>query len=198
MTSKYTKTPNDSEIAFGTLIRQCRKMAKLSMQTVANKAGLSVGFISQVERDITVPSIASLRAIAKVLNQRVSYFIEQPSSDEETTRAYERLNYQVANGGGVTYEKLSTSFPGSTIQSLIIFQPGGLRSEPISHEGEALVYMLEGELTIEFEDKQIVLKSGDSIHFDSLKTHTVWNHTSNLTVSLWCGTRNIFDDDSID
>ena len=194
MSEKYTKPPNDNEITLGTKIRQCRKMAKLSMQTVADKAGLSVGFISQVERDITVPSLASLRAIADILNQRVSYFIEQPHSDGETTRFHERLSYQVADGG-VTYERLSTTFPGSTIQSLIIFQPGGLRSEPISHEGEALVYMLEGELTIEFEDKQVILKSGDSIHFDSLNTHTVWNHTSKLAVSLWCGTMNIFDDD---
>ena len=187
----------DSKLSLGYLIRQRRKEEKLSMQTVASKAGLSVGFISQVERNITIPSLASLRAIAEVLKQRVSFFIDHSSGDVEIAHFRTGL-YDHESEDGVVYEKLSTQFPGSIIQSLIFYQPGGFRSDSINLEGEVLIFILDGELTIEFEDKQVVLKKGDSIHFDSMKTHTVWNHTSKLAVSFWCGTMEFFNNDSLE
>ena len=90
---------------------------------------------------------------------------------------------------------MSRGFPGSEIQSALVYQPAGFRSEPIHERGESLVFIQEGELTIEFKDEIKVLKTGEPIHFDSTRTQTVWNHTDKRTVSLWTGTLAIFDDD---
>ena len=188
------QSTDEPDTSLGALLRNCRKEANLSMQTVADKAGLSVGFISQIERNITIPSLTSLKSIASVLGQRVSYFLEEPFSNNEVTRNNERLNVQLA-GRGVTYEKLSAKFEGRKIRSVISCFPANHRPQLMIHEGEELLFILEGELTVEIEGKSSVLKSGDSIHFDARKSHRYWNHTSNTTVFLWCGTMDIFDED---
>ena len=187
---------NDDQ-SFGEKLRTCRKNANLTMQYVADNAGLSVGFISQVERGITVPSLSSLRAITDVLGQPISYFLEQPRSRDDATRADQRVNYSVAEGA-LSYERLSAKFPGSTIRSVIVHEPPGHRNEPISHEGEELFYMLQGELMVEVEGVQTILRQGDSMHFDSSKTHSTWNHTTKTASMLWCGTMDVFGDNTID
>lgn len=197
MLKKTGKSERPSDHSLGEKLRQRRKSAGLTMQSVADEAGLSVGFISQVERDLTVPSLSSLRAIARVLGQPISYFFEQPTSSEDATRADQRVNYRVADGAP-TYERISARFPGSTIRSVIVHEPPGHRGEPISHEGEELFYMIEGELTVEVEGNRTILRKGDSMHFDSRKVHSTWNHTAENASMLWCGTMDVFGEDTFD
>lgn len=186
-----------SEINFGEKLRQSRKDTSMTMQQVADRAGLSVGFISQVERGITSPSLSSLRSIAEVLGQPISYFLDQPTNIGNTVRSSQRVNYQVAEGV-LSYERLSAKFPGSFIKSVIIHEPPGYRSEAISHEGEELFYVLEGELTFKIEGVSNILYQGDSVHFDSRRVHSTWNHTTETTTLLWCGTMDIFGEDAIE
>ena len=197
MLKKSTPPKPISDQSLGEKLRRCRKDAGLTMQVVADEAGLSVGFISQVERDLTVPSLSSLRAIAGALRQPISYFLEQPTSSDDATRADQRVSYSVA-AGALSYERISAKFPGSTIRSVIVHEPPGHRNEPISHEGEELFYMLEGELTVEVEGTRTILRRGDSMHFDSRKVHSTWNHTSETSAMLWCGTMDVFGEDTID
>lgn len=195
---KNPRDPSENEFPdFGVKLRQCRKDALLTMQYVADNAGLSVGFISQVERGITVPSLSSLRAISRVLGKPISYFLDQPSSSEDATHAADRVNYRVP-GGALSYERLSAQFPGSTIRSVIVHEPPGHRTEPISHEGEELFFILDGELTVEVEGARTALRRGDSIHFDSRKVHSTWNPSTELASMLWCGTMDVFGEDTTD
>ena len=129
--------PEDTALELGEQLRRCRKEARLTMQYVADNAGLSVGFISQVERGLAAPSLSSLRSIARVLQRPISEFLEQPGSSTGTTRKSRRVSYRVADGS-ISYERLSANFPGSTLRSVIVHEPPGHRSEPISHEGEEL------------------------------------------------------------
>ncbi len=177
----------------GRQLRSCRKELGLTMQAVADSAGLSVGFISQVERGITAPSLASLVSIANVLQKPLGHFLQQPSSGTQLTRQNDRVSYNVV-GGGLSYERLSANFPGSTLRSVIVHEPPGHRAEPISHEGEEMFYVLSGEITVELEGERTVLSSGDSIHFDSRKVHSTWNHSTEIASILWCGTMDVFGD----
>ena len=178
----------------GKQLRTCRKELGLTMQSVADSAGLSVGFISQVERGITAPSLGSLVSIANVLNKPLSHFLDQPSSGRAITRQADRVMYKVG-GGSVSYERISTNFPGSCLRSVIVHEPPGHRVEPISHEGEEMFFVLDGEITVEIESQCMVLKAGDSIHFDSTRVHSTWNHSDDKNASiLWCGTMDVFGD----
>lgn len=189
-------SPSETE-TLGQKLRASRKDASLTMQTVADGAGLSVGFISQVERDLTVPSLSSLRAISRVLGKPISFFLDQPENASDTTRGTERVEFSVGQRS-LSYERLSARFPGSTLRSVIIHEPPGHRSEPISHEGEEMFFILQGELTVEIEGRRTVLREGDSIHFDSRRVHATWNHGSGPARILWCGTMDVFGEDTID
>lgn len=183
--------------ALGEQLRRSRKDAKLTMQYVADNAGLSVGFISQVERGLTVPSLSSLRSIARVLDRPISEFLEQPGSSTGATRENQRISYRVADGA-LAYERLSANFPGNQLRSVIVHEPPGHRNEPISHEGEELFYVLIGEITVELEGERKILRQGDSMHFDSRRTHATWNHTDQTVSILWCGTMDVFGEDTND
>lgn len=179
--------------SLGGALRARRKEKRLSMQTVADQAGLSVGFISQVERGLSAPSLASLVSIAKVLELPLNALLEQPAEHAEMTRHQERVPYAVP-GSARAYERLSTSFPNSQLHSVITHEPPGQRSEPISHEGEEMFYILAGAITVEIEGQVQILEQGDSLHFDSRRTHSIWNHTDQPTAVLWCGTLDVFGD----
>ncbi|WP_083601464.1 helix-turn-helix domain-containing protein [Wenxinia saemankumensis] len=181
-----------AHLELGSALRNRRKQLKMSMQTVADKAGLSVGFISQVERGLTSPSLSSLVGIAEVLKAPISDFLDQPEA-VGTTRGNHRETYFV-DPAGPNYERISSKFPGMQLYSVIVHEPPGFRAEPISHRGEEMFFILAGEVTVEIEGTVEILLTGDSIHFDSTRVHSTWNHTTEPTSILWIGTMDIFGD----
>lgn len=176
-------------------LRARRKARGLTMQQVADAAGLTVGFISQIERGIATPSLSSLVSVAHVLDVPVSEIFQQPAVTGSETHKSERQIYAVGENAA-TYERLSSSFPGSLLRSVIVHEPPGHRSEPISHEGEELFFLLEGSMTVEVNGRTTVLEAGDSMHFSSTKVHSTWNHTDRPATMLWAGTMDIFGDES--
>ena len=102
MEKTYTIIQEDSENTLGEKLRLRRKELKLSMKEVAISCGLSIGFISQVERGITSPSLTSLTSIANFLKSDVSNFLSQPKSKSSITRHQERDVYTI-NKNGLQY-----------------------------------------------------------------------------------------------
>lgn len=186
-----------SDHPLGMLLRERRKDLGLTMQYVADNAGLSVGFISQVERGLTSPSLSSLASISRVLEVPVGRFLDQPGNPNQLTRSDERKRYAIRDGE-LSYERLSSTFEGSQLRSVIVREPPGHRGEPISHPGEELIYILAGALTAEVDGKRTVMAAGDCIHFPSTLTHCTWNHTDDTTEMLWCGTMDVFGEAGAD
>lgn len=180
----------DEIVELGKSIRSRRKELKLTMQAVADAAGLSVGFISQVERGLTAPSLASLVGISEILDLPLNDFLTQPSAGD-MSRQQARISYSIP-GADVSYERVSTTFPGSQLHGVIVHEPPGHRSEPISHKGEEMFFILNGEITVELEGARTVLRQGDTIHFDSTRVHSTWNHGTETASILWCGTMDVF------
>ena len=183
--------------ALGKRLRKRRQELGLTLKQVADGSGLSVGFISQIERGITTPSLSSLVGVSRVLEMHVSDFLAQPRGIGPLTRQSERPHYAIG-GNSLTYERLSASFPGNMLRSVIIHEPPGHRSEPIAHEGEEIFFILEGAITVEVEGEQMVLSVGDSIHFPSTRTHSTWNHTSLPATILHTCTMDVFGDEPLE
>ena len=87
----------------GEKIRRRRNELEMSMKLLAEKTGLSSGFISQVERELTEPSITSLRKIAKALGVAVFYFFTE-EKNEEFNKVY-RILKELSHVDGWTPEK---------------------------------------------------------------------------------------------
>lgn len=181
----------------GERLRARRRALKMTLQNVADAAGFSVGFISQIERGITVPSLTSLIAVCRALKTDAGSFFQPPRVETPITRRHGRPVYGLGGtpGNAVTYERLSASFPGNVLRSALIHAPAGFHSEPMSHEGEEIYFIVEGALTIEIDGERTILEAGDSAHFLSTLTHATWNHTDRPTTIFHTCTMDVFGDE---
>ena len=180
-------------IAISERLRRRRKDLGLTLREVAESAGLSVGFISQIERGIAMPSLSSLVSVARVLDVPVSDFLEPPNGTLPMTRHAERQRFMIGSGP-ISYERLSANIPGAQLRSVLIHQPPNHRGELIAHDGEELFYILDGTLTVEIEGARTVLNSGDSLHFRSSQRHLYWNNSNRSVTILHVCTMDLFGD----
>jgi transcriptional regulator with XRE-family HTH domain len=184
--------PNMSNGSLSAMIRSQRRKLGITQGQVAAKAGLSVAFLSQVERGYATPSLASMVAIAAALGKSPGYFLKQPISSEPQTRTGKRSRFLIAAGGG-EYERLSVSFPGSVLNAIIIHVPPKYAGETQSHDGEELFYVIKGSIECAVDKMHYSLKEGDSIHYAATKPHSYGNKSSTVSVVLWAGTLGLFD-----
>lgn len=184
-----SKSPAQPRV--GALIRARRRQLHLTLQALADAAGISVGYVSQVERDLATPSLGTLAHIARSLDVGVDYFISTPDIESALSRSGERQAFSVS-GSSVLYERIGTDFAGNVLSSFIITVPSGYRSETVSHEGEEIIYVLEGELTVRVEPDEMVLGKGDGFHFRGNRPHAWWNVTEQPVRLLWTGTVPLF------
>jgi transcriptional regulator with XRE-family HTH domain len=192
---RIPQIPQDAagQASLAVRLRRRRRQLGLTLKDVASGAGLSVGFISQIERGIATPSLSSLASVARVLASDVGEFLAQPRGEKPLTRHDQREVYTVGDKS-MSYERLSAAFPGNVLRSVLIHESPGHRSEPISHEGEEIFYILDGAITVEVDGEPTVLEAGDSIHFPSNLRHSTWNHTDRMTTILHTCTMDVFGD----
>ncbi len=178
----------------GERIRERRRALGKTLKEVAGEADLSVAFISQIERDQTMPSLTSLAMIAKALAISVGELMGQPTHPQADTYHDKRPPYSIGEGR-VRYERLSSVFRGSMLHSVKFDMPCGYKSETVSHEGEEMVYVLRGRIRYEVADRKYVLDEGDSLHFDAKIPHSIsaMPHPYGAAEVIWTGTLDIFD-----
>lgn len=176
-----------AEPQLGPLIRKRRKQLGLTLQALCDRAGVSVGYLSQVERDNATPSLGTLAQIAAALDVTLEYFIAAPGPTDSLTRAETRPQFAL-NGSSIGYENLATDFPGAELSSYILHVPAGYASEVVSHEGEEIIYILDGEIEQTLDGQVIRMKAGDSLHYSGLRPHSWTNPTDKPVRILWTGT----------
>lgn len=182
---------SDAQPRIGALIRARRRQLQLTLQELSDAAGISVGYLSQVERDHATPSLGTLAQIARSLDVGVDYFIATPSPEDGVTRAGERDRFSV-NGSSILYERIATDFAGNVLSSFIMTLPPGYRSETVSHEGEEILYVLDGTITHWLDGEAMTLSAGDSLHFRGNRLHAWANQTDRPARLLWTGTLPLF------
>ncbi|MEO3385780.1 cupin domain-containing protein [Mesorhizobium sp. CAU 1741] len=183
-------TQTSSQPRMGALIRARRRQLDMTLQALGDAAGLSVGFLSQVERDQATPSLGALAGIARGLGVDVDYFIATPSIGSGVTRADERATFSLP-GSSVMYERLHAEFPGRGLSSFIMIVPPGHHSEMVHHEGDELLYVLEGDITQTVDGETIRLRAGDSLHFRGSSHHSWANESNGIARILWTGTMSL-------
>ncbi|MEX0286166.1 MAG: helix-turn-helix domain-containing protein [Paracoccaceae bacterium] len=190
MLNARTKPVEDTS-TLGQKLRDRRKARGLTLETVANRARVTPGFVSQVERNITSPSLSSLTALAEALDAHITDFFDPPPRPDQTSRADMR-DIHAAPGGGFEFERLSTTFPGSRLNGLLVHYPPGFTTQDMVHEGEEFYYVTQGALTLEVDGMRTVLGPGDSMHFDSMRPHAVHNETGKAVSVLIVNTMELF------
>ncbi len=191
--SQTARSVDETLDTLGGNLRKRRRELGLTLQEVADGSNLSVGFISQLERNLTSPSLSSLAAIVRVLKSDFADFFAMPGGQFLTTRADRRSDFAL-DERVVRYERISSGFAGHKLDAVILHKQPGQRSEPTRHEGEELYFVISGSVTVELDKRAIVMNEGDTIHFRSNQSHAIWNHTSEVASILIVVTMDIFGD----
>lgn len=180
-----------SQPKVGALIRARRRQLHMTLEEICQAAGISKGYLSQVERDQATPTLGTLAQIARSLDVGMDYFISTPSLEDSLTRADERPKFSVA-GSSMVYERIAADFAGNILSSFVMHVPDGYRSETVSHEGEEILFVLEGSIKQWLDDEEIEMKAGDSLHFRGNRPHAWRNDSGRPARLLWTGTLPLF------
>ena len=184
----------DSDINhIGQRIRRLRRESKMTLLEVATASSLSVGFLSQVERNLTGISISSLVNVAKALAVPLGALLEHPRQAQPDSHEGRRESYRVGPMKQ-SYERLSTTFKGSQLNAVKVLMMEGYSSEWVAHGGDEFVYVLSGQVRYTLRKKDYPLKAGDSLHFDAHERHRVVNVGPGPAELIVVGTLPLFDD----
>ena len=178
--------PADSPQIPGQRFRRLRLRQKLSLAKVARATGVSVGFLSALERGQMRCSISTLRRIARYYRTNIMSLFETSSDPQRHVRPSERKILETSPG--VRMELLAW---GNTAMEPHLFRikPGGGSGESYSHEGEEFLHVLRGEFEISLRgDERYLLKSGDSLYFESSTPHRWKNPGRTESWILWVNT----------
>jgi transcriptional regulator with XRE-family HTH domain len=190
-------SPTSAEISvdatLGQRLRARRKEIGKTLQQVADESALTVGFISQIERGISTPSLASLYNVAKALDASVDQFVSEAPARQHSVVSHsgKRQTYKVG-GTARFYEFLERGFPEAKLNACLSHVPPGHLSEMMSHEGEDLIYLVSGTMRYEVDGVEYLLGAGDTLHFDSRLPHRGENIGADTAVELWVGTMKLF------
>ena len=184
-------TPIDPSL--GSRLKDRRKALGKTQQQVADEASLTIGFISQIERGISTPSLASLYNLAKALETSVDQFVSTAPARQHSVVSHsgQRQTYKVG-GTSRYYEFLERGFPEAQLNACLSHVPPGHESEMMSHEGEDLIFLVKGEMLYEVDGVEYRLGPGDTLHFDSRKPHRGTNIGTDEALELWVGTMRLF------
>jgi len=170
------------EITVGEKIKQIREMKKVSIEELAARSGMELAMIQKIEQEKNIPSLAPLVKIARALGVRLGTFLDDSDNygpvvvrsgeyqkgarfTSQSSDAREHLNFF-----SLAFDKA-----GRNMEPFIVDIEPGLKSDYMlsSHEGEEFIFVLEGEIEINYGKEIYRLAKGDSIYLDSIVLHNV-------------------------
>ncbi|MCQ2969143.1 MAG: XRE family transcriptional regulator [Clostridium sp.] len=172
----------------GDKIKRMRIEKGLTQEELANRCELSKGFISQLENDLTSPSIATLIDILEILGTNLKEFFSD-DRDEKITYTYEDM-FETEN------EELKYSLmwlvPNAQKNMMepimITLKPGGQYLEEDPHEGEEFGFVLSGNITLHLGDNKHKVKKGESFYFKPKANHYISNNGKSVAKVIWIST----------
>lgn len=173
---------SNSNTFVGSKIKGLRETKNLSVEEIAESTGLSVEQITSIENDQNLPSLGPLIKIARALGVRLGTFMDDNDSlgpvvtraeDQEKDSSISFSNGAVDARKHMEYHPLAQQKAGRHMEPFIIdINPtDNLDYKLSAHEGEEFIYVMEGEIEVEYGKEKYLLKQGDSIYYDSIVKH---------------------------
>jgi len=184
-------TPSNPEAAtveIGAQIRELRKVRGFTLQAVADQAGISVGYLSQIERNQSNLPLSVLNRISDVLGVQINWFFQSSANcpPEERDVVVRKANRQrlTLTGQGIVEELLSPNLKGPLELVLTTIEPHA-DSGDYSHNGAEAGVVISGVLDLWVAGKSYRLEEGDSFSFSSTDVHRSANPGNVPTKIVW-------------
>ncbi|MFT3985386.1 MAG: XRE family transcriptional regulator [Lachnospiraceae bacterium] len=172
----------------GNKIKELRIQKSLTQEDLANRAELSKGFISQIERDLTSPSIATLVDILQVLGTDLNNFFSEDPEEQIVFREqdfFEKIDIELSN-------KIEWIIPNAQKNAMepirLTLSPGGSTYPDMPHEGEEFGYILSGSITIRLGKHTYRAKKGEAFYFSPNSKHYITADKKSGASLIWVST----------
>ncbi len=160
-----------TDMEISELICARRMQLRLTLTELSKRTGLSVPFLSQVEKGSKGLSLTSLKSIADGLGVSMHYFLDTHDQDERV-RSIDNLHYFSLDGSKIRYARLGSTAKDRELEPLYVVIPPKFDSTEVSkHPGEEFFYILRGQLTVQVGKKTYHLGPGHTIHYKSGLRH---------------------------
>lgn len=152
-------------------IREIRTQQEMTLKDLSEQTGLSVSFLSQVERGSSSLAITSLKKIADALGTPITGFFTEHSEQSYLVKKETQESFQL-EGSNVDYVRLGGVFAGRTLEPLLVtLPPASKRTVTFNHPGEEFYYVLSGKVIFNVNEEELTVGPGDSLHFPSHLPH---------------------------
>lgn len=182
------KTDDHGDLRIGEVARQLRKAAKLGLQELADRIGISTAMLSQLERGLSTPSLRTLRLLSVALDVPISRFFDDPKHESQPSFVVRSVDRRLLHltPSGVTKYLLSPDSPSWVEMYELLLEPGGSSGNDFeSHAGEKAGYVLEGQLQLTLNETTYVLDPGDAFRFPSPIPHMFMNPAGTPARIIW-------------
>lgn len=192
-TAARERLRSELQKALGEQIRQLRLERGLTLEDVAERSGVSLGSLSQLERGLGNPSFGTLVRISHALRVSVGRLVELEQegglAKSPVVRKGERRRFDPHNsvpGDGTVYELLTPDFD-RLLEVIYLRVPPGVTTEatPFTHEGEETGYILKGRHEVHVDGTLHLLEAGDSISYASTRPHWYRNSGQETVEAIW-------------
>jgi len=175
-------------VDIGEKIKQLRIKMNLTQEELANRCELSKGFISQLERNLTSPSIATLTDILEALGDNLKNFFSDSESDEIVFHEDDMFVQEDHVLNHIIHWIVPNAQKNQMEPILIKLLENG-RSQPHNpYEGEVFGYVIRGSVNLHIGQRQFTVKKGESFYYKANAKHFIENASNKEAEVLWVST----------
>lgn len=168
----------------GEKIKDLRLSCELTQEELADRCELTKGYISQLENDLTSPSIATLIDILSALGTNLHEFFDKDDEEEKIVFSKNEFIEKVTDEYVLNW-LVPNSQKNAMEPVYIILKEGSTTDEDFPHEGEEFGFVLKGEIVIVLGKRKIKVKKGESFYFKADKVHLIVNKGKTPAEFIW-------------
>jgi transcriptional regulator with XRE-family HTH domain len=170
-------------VNIGLKIKQLRVLCQLTQEELADRCELTKGYISQLENDLTSPSISTLNDILEALGTNLNDFFKE---EEKEKIVFTKDDYFVKE---MDDQKITWLVPNSQKNEMepimLELGPKATTSVDMPHEGQEFGYVLKGKVLVVVGNSQVKCNSGETFYFTTDKNHYIKNLTNDVAKIIW-------------
>jgi len=167
----------------GARIKDLRLQKGLTQEELADRCELTKGYISQLENDLTSPSIASLTDMLQNLGSSLAEFF---AGDDEEQVVFTQADMFDKENGGYTVRWLVPSSQKHAMEPILtVLKAGAATEKDLPHDGEEFGYVLTGEISVTVGKRTYLASATDAFYFKADKAHYIKNEGKKDAKILW-------------